>query len=55
MSSGYLYWPAFTGIVLASVLFAPLGARFAHALPAAMLKRFFALFLALLGVRMLLG
>jgi len=55
LSSGYLYWPAFAGIVAASVLFAPLGARLAHTLPAAQLKRFFALFLALLGVRMLLG
>lgn len=54
-SSGYLYWPAFAGIVIASVLFAPLGARLAHALPARQLKRFFALFLAVLGVRMLLG
>ncbi len=54
-SSGYIYWPAFGGIVLFSVLFAPLGARLAHKLPAAQLKRFFALFLALLGIRMLLG
>jgi uncharacterized membrane protein YfcA len=52
-SSGYLYWPAFVGIVAASVLFAPLGARLAHRLPAAHLKRFFALFLALLAARML--
>ena len=52
-SSGYLYWPAFFGIVLASVLFAPLGARLAHRLPAPILKRFFALFLAFLGLRML--
>jgi len=52
-SSGYLYWPAFWGIVSASVLFAPLGARLAHRLPAAALKRFFALFLLLLASRML--
>lgn len=55
LSSGYLYWPAFAGIVLASVLFAPLGARLAHSLPSGHLKRVFALFLALLGGRMLLG
>lgn len=54
-SSGFLYWPAFAGIVIASMLFAPLGARLAHALPAVQLKRIFALFLAFLGVRMLLG
>lgn len=55
LSSGFLYWPAFAGIVVASVLFAPLGARLAHSLPAPRLKRFFALFLALLGLRMLWG
>ncbi len=53
LSSGYLYWPALGGVVAASVLFAPLGARLAHALPAAQLKRWFALFLAFLGIRML--
>jgi len=52
-SSGYLYWPAFLGIVSASILFAPLGARMAHRLPARQLKRFFALFLLLLALRML--
>jgi uncharacterized membrane protein YfcA len=35
--------------------FAPLGARLAHRLPTATLKRFFALFLAALGIKMLLG
>jgi hypothetical protein len=52
-SSGYLYWPAFAGIAAASVLVAPLGARLAHRLPTAVLKRFFALFLVFLGLRML--
>lgn len=54
-SSGYLYWPAFMGIVAASMVFAPLGAWLAHRLPAGILKRFFALFLAFLGLRMLLS
>jgi hypothetical protein len=52
-SSGYLYWPAFAGIAVASVLLAPVGARLAHRLPTAVLKRFFALFLVFLGLRML--
>lgn len=51
---GYVYLPALAAIVAASVLFAPLGAWLAHAVPAAALKRFFALFLAILGLRMLL-
>ena len=51
---GYLYLPALAGIVATSILFAPLGARLAHTLPTRALKRFFALLLALLGLRMLL-
>ncbi len=54
-SSGYIYWPAFAGVSVASALFAPLGARLAHSLPTAVLKRLFALLLALLGLRMLLS
>jgi len=52
---GYIHLPALLGICLASVLSAPLGAHLAHRLPAAKLKRGFALFLALLGARMLLA
>ncbi|UCE90313.1 MAG: sulfite exporter TauE/SafE family protein [Pseudomonadota bacterium] len=54
-STGYVYWPAFAGIVAASVVFAPLGAWLAHQLPAQTLKRVFALFLAVLGIRMLMA
>jgi uncharacterized membrane protein YfcA len=54
-SSGYLYWPAFIGIVITSVMFAPLGARLAHALPATTLKRAFAVFLAGLAASLLLA
>lgn len=55
MSSGYVYWSAFAAVGVASMLFAPLGARLAHALPADKLKKFFAIFLAVLGVRMLMA
>lgn len=54
-SSGFIYWPAFVGIVLMSVLAAPLGARLAHQLPAKRLKRVFALFLLLLSLKMFWG
>ncbi|MCK4742197.1 MAG: sulfite exporter TauE/SafE family protein [Sulfuriflexus sp.] len=51
---GYIYWPAFTGIIITSILFAPLGARLAHRLPVAVLKKVFAVLLAVLGLRMLM-
>jgi uncharacterized membrane protein YfcA len=52
-SSGYIYWPAFAGIVFMTIIFAPLGAYLAHRLPVAALKRVFALLLFVLGIRML--
>ncbi|CAK0773379.1 putative membrane transporter protein [Gammaproteobacteria bacterium] len=54
-STGYIYWPALLGVTAASMLTAPLGAWLAHTLPTTLLKRFFALFLFALGVRMLLS
>lgn len=52
-SSGYIYWPAFGGIVVMSIIFAPLGAWLAHRLPVASLKKIFALLLFVIGIRML--
>ncbi|UTW11015.1 sulfite exporter TauE/SafE family protein [Marinobacterium rhizophilum] len=54
-SLGYVYLPAFVGIVLTSPFFAGIGARLAHHLPAPVLRRVFAAFLALVGLRFLLG
>lgn len=54
-SSGYLYWPAWLGIVIASSLTAGLGAKLAHTLPAARLRQLFALLLMGMGVKMLAG
>jgi hypothetical protein len=54
-ATGYIYWPAFAGIALTSVLLAPVGARLAHTLPVNQLRKLFALFLAVIGVRMLIG
>lgn len=53
LSAGFVHLPALAGLVAASVLTAPLGARVAHALPVARLKKVFALFLYALAVRML--
>ena len=47
--------PAIALIASASVVAAPLGARLAHRLPAAALRTGFASFLAVLGLKMLLG
>ena len=45
--------PATLGIACASVFFAPLGVRLAHALPVATLRRFFAVFLYVTACEML--
>ncbi len=52
---GIINLPAFLGIAVASVLFAPLGAAKAHCVSAEFLKRRFAVFLLVLSARMLLG
>jgi uncharacterized membrane protein YfcA len=54
-SVGYIVLPAFASIVVASTLSAPLGAKLAHRLSDSTLRRLFALFVALLGLRMLWG
>lgn len=51
-SLGFIFLPALTGIVLGSVLTAPLGARTAHRLPVRPLKKIFALLLYVLAFRM---
>jgi uncharacterized membrane protein YfcA len=50
---GFVYLPALVAIVAASVLTAPIGARAAHRLPVATLKRVFAGLLYILVVKML--
>lgn len=53
LSLGYIYLPALAVIATASVLTAPLGARLAHRLPVATLKRVFAVILYALAAYML--
>ncbi|WP_226644921.1 sulfite exporter TauE/SafE family protein [Microbulbifer variabilis] len=50
-SSGFIYWPAFLGIVATSTIFARLGANLAHRLPAKWLKHGFAVLLCVIGGR----
>ncbi|MGD9945299.1 MAG: sulfite exporter TauE/SafE family protein [Burkholderiaceae bacterium] len=49
---GFVLLPALAALVLASMLTAPMGARFAHRLPVATLKRVFACLLYVLAAKM---
>lgn len=53
-SLGYVNLPALLSIVIASTLFAPVGARITHKISSTLLKKGFAIFLFILGIRMLL-
>jgi hypothetical protein len=55
LSLGYVYLPAMVGVAGGSVTFAPLGAHLAHRLSTTGLRRAFAGFLVLVGLRMLVG
>ncbi len=50
---GYIYLPALFGIVLCSMMTAPIGASLVHKLPVPKLKKFFACFLYVVAVKML--
>jgi uncharacterized membrane protein YfcA len=54
-SIGYVYLPALVGLIITSVLTAPLGVRLAHRLPMEGLRRIFAILLLAMGTRMLIG
>jgi uncharacterized protein len=51
---GYIYWPAVLVVMMGSLLFSPIGVRLSHSLPTAILKQFFAIFLFVVGIRMLI-
>ena len=50
---GFVYLPAWLGILATSMLFAPLGAQAAHKLPTQSLRRVFALFLVIVAMVLL--
>ncbi len=52
-SVGYLYLPALIGIVIGTLVTVPWGAKMAHTLPVAQLKKIFAVILFILATRML--
>lgn len=51
---GYVFWPAVLLMAAMSFITAPLGAKLAHRLPVALLKKLFALLLIGLSIQMLL-
>ena len=53
LSIGYVSLPAFFSIAVASLLFAPLGAWVAHRISPVILKKIFAVFLLVVGIKML--
>ncbi len=54
-SFGYIYLPAFFGVVLCSILTAPVGAMLANRLSAAHLKRYFSIVLFMMAIKMFAG
>lgn len=48
--TGFVHWQAFAGVISASIVFAPVGARLARQLPADRLRHAFSLFLVLVAV-----
>lgn len=52
---GFIYLPAVILISMVSYFTAPLGVKLAHSLPVPILKKVFAVFLLLLGVKMLMS
>lgn len=51
---GFVHLPALVGVAAASIATAPLGAKLAHSLPVAGLKKIFAVLLVVIGTKMLL-
>ena len=52
-SVGYIYIPAFLGVVMSSMLTAPIGAKLANKLPTPQLKRYFSLLLFIVAAKLL--
>ncbi|NOL48652.1 sulfite exporter TauE/SafE family protein [Pelistega europaea] len=50
---GYLYWPALLVLIAMSMIFAPIGAKYAHTLPVDKLKKIFACLLFFIALMML--
>ena len=51
---GYIYWPAWIGLVLGCVIFVPIGAYFSYRLPVHALRKALAALLLLIGIHLLI-
>lgn len=51
---GYVYIPAMIALAIGAILTAPFGAYLAHKLPVAWIKRFFAFFLIVIGINIIM-
>lgn len=54
-SLGYIYLPAMIGIIICSILTAPLGAKMANKLPAQKLKRYFSVVIFMIAFKMIIS
>ena len=54
-SIGFVHLPSLAGLVVASVLVAPIGVRASHKLPVQTLKKIFAVFLYIIGTKLLIN
>lgn len=54
-SVGFVHLPSLAGLVLTSVLIAPIGVRISHKLPVTTLKKIFAVFLYIIGTKLLIN
>ncbi len=53
-SLGYVYLPALAGIIVCSIITAPIGTKLANKLPAKELKKYFSIVLFIIAIKMLL-
>lgn len=51
--TGYIYWPAFLGIAMATPIFARIGAKLSHKMPIDKLRKLFAFFMLIAAAKML--
>lgn len=54
-TTGYIYWPAWIGVSIGSILLAPLGAALSYRISVSLLRRIFAIFLLLMSLHLLVN